>query len=960
MKSTKPIPSGKTSALPAMILLAILLAFLFGRSFLPGFVHFSNDGPLGQQNAAWRQLPAAFTGSWYDINDIGSNAGSVPPSVNGLVFLALRPVGYAKFLAPIALFILGLGAWAFFRQLQLTPLAVTLGALAAALNSVFFSTACWGVAGQQIAIGMNFLALALIVSNSPKTPPLIRWVRLALAGLAVGVAVMEGADNGAIFSLFIAAFTLFRSLTEDDRVLAKFSRGVGQVAVIALFAGFIAAQTIAALVSSSIVGIVGTGQDTETKAQHWDWATQWSFPKIETLSLFVPGLFGYRMDTPKDMMGFVQDNYKGGNYWGAMGRDPAWDRYFAGGKQGPAPDSNLHYFRFSGGGNYEGVGVTLVAVWAVAQSLRRRESVFSQTHRRFLWFWAVVAILSLLLAFGRFAPFYKFLYLLPYFSTIRNPCKFIAVLSWAIVVLFAYGIHGLSRRYLEIPAVNSALPVAQLKNWWAKVRGFDRNWTSGCVVAVMGSLLAWLIYATQKPGLVRHLQSVGFGNEDMAKQIAAFSIGQAGWFILLLALTAGLCVLVIAGVFAGKRAKLGGILLGVLLVVDLGRANLPYIIYWDYNQKYDIDPANPTNSTNPIINFLRAQPYAHRVIGLPFNAPRAPQPSYNDWFGDLYRIEWAQHHFPYYDIQSLDKIQMPRPPADLAAYEMTLAPRSEDTFYLMARRWELTNTRYLLGPAGFLGVLNEQLDPAQHRFRIVQRFDVAPKPGIDQPSQLEQLTAVTSENGGCALFEFTGALPRAKLYSNWQTNSPAALNGFSTNGLSPDELKILNGVGTNDFLTLKKLASLSFNPQQTVLLANPPPASALSTTNQNPGTVEFKSYSPKDIVLSAQTVAPSVLLLNDMFDPHWSVLVDGKPAPLLRCNFIMRGVFLPSGAHTVEFQFQLPNGPLYVTLTAIAVGIILCGCLWFAGKPAGPDSRQWGAGAKPIATNKPASNDLKR
>ena len=40
-----------------------------------------------------------------------------------------------------------------------------------------------------------------------------------------------------------------------------------------------------------------------------------------------------------------------------------------------------------------------------------------------------------------------------------------------------------------------------------------------------------------------------------------------------------------------------------------------------------------------------------------------------------------------------------------------LAPRSADTYYLMARRWQLTNTRYLLGPAGFLDVLNEQLDP---------------------------------------------------------------------------------------------------------------------------------------------------------------------------------------------------------------------------------------------------------
>jgi len=57
------------------------------------------------------------------------------------------------------------------------------------------------------------------------------------------------------------------------------------------------------------------------------------------------------------------------------------------------------------------------------------------------------------------------------------------------------------------------------------------------------------------------------------------------------------------------------------------------------------------------------------------------------------------------------------------------------------------------------------------------------------------------------------------------------------------------------------------------------------------------------------------------------VTVDGKPAELLRSNFIMRGVHLPAGPHEVVFQFSLPNKPLYVTLAAIATGIFLTGLL---------------------------------
>jgi hypothetical protein len=179
------------------------------------------------------------------------------------------------------------------------------------------------------------------------------------------------------------------------------------------------------------------------------------------------------------------------------------------------------------------------------------------------------------------------------------------------------------------------------------------------------------------------------------------------------------------------------------------------------------------------------------------------------------------------------------------------------------------------------------------------------------------MTAFPSDDGACALFEFTGALPRAKLYANWQ-------------------------ISTNDSATLKTLASASFDPLQQVLVSTPlPVAPVVNATNENSGTVEFKSYAPKDIVFDAQAGAPAVLLLNDKFDPHWQVFVDGKPAELLRCNFIMRGVYLAPGAHRVEFKFTLPSDPLYVSLAAIVFGILLSGGLlvWqrrtSAGRPNG-------------------------
>jgi hypothetical protein len=69
------------------------------------------------------------------------------------------------------------------------------------------------------------------------------------------------------------------------------------------------------------------------------------------------------------------------------------------------------------------------------------------------------------------------------------------------------------------------------------------------------------------------------------------------------------------------------------------------------------------------------------------------------------------------------------------------------------------------------------------------------------------------------------------------------------------------------------------------------------------------------------------LLLNDKWDPNWKVSVDGQPASLLRCNFIMRGVALSQGKHTVEFRFDPPHGTLYVSLAGIVLALGLCGFL---------------------------------
>jgi hypothetical protein len=337
--------------------------------------------------------------------------------------------------------------------------------------------------------------------------------------------------------------------------------------------------------------------------------------------------------------------------------------------------------------------------------------------------------------------------------------------------------------------------------------------------------------------------------------------------------------------------------------------------------------------SNPVIEFLRRRPHEQRVALFPPNyvdlrrLPREMMPlvqQYLMFVQQLYYIEWTQHLFQYYNVQSLDIIQEPRVAADKAAYEAVMLS-------VPLRRWELTNTRYLLGPTAFLDFLNQQFDAGRNRFRFALQFDLAAKPGTSPSGpRAEQITTALSTNGQLAVFDFTGALPRAKLYANWKvsTNNPAQLHEW-VKSLQPrvpaDWASALASQTDADLATLHELADKAFDPAQTVLLAGPLPVSP--GTNQNPGEVLFVSYAPKHIVLKARAESPAVLLLNDKYDPNWRVMVDGRPAPLLRCNFVMRGVQLPAGEHQIEFNFAPALTGLYVSLAALVLGLVMLGYL---------------------------------
>lgn len=870
---------GKNPVLWAIPLLFVVLCLFFWKSFSSNQVAFSNDGPYGLQMAKCNSMPGIITGVWQDLGWLGNEGVSPSPDVT-CALLAIFPQRiFCNVFAPAALLIAGIGACFCLRQFKLAPLACILGGLAALLNSDFLSTACWGVAAQTITFGMNYLALGLLAGTSGRRP----WVIVILAGLAVGVGVMEGFDIGAIFSLCVAAFALFHALfLQEGSIGKKVGTGIARIAIVAVFAGIIAVHTLSLLVGTQIKGVAGVAQDEQTKKERWGFVTQFSFPKTETLQILVPGIFGYRNVWHM----YDNDQPKDDQYWGLIGAEPA---------QG--------MWRLTGTGFYAGVLVVVVALWGVTQSFRSRGSPYTQVQRRAIWFWTGVSVVALLLAYGKFAPFFQFFYALPYASTIRSPVKFVHLFSWALVILFGYGVHGLTVAYMRNPVARAGGWAAQFKKWRSGAAPFERRWIIALLAAIGAGLLGWLIYASKDTALVSYLQTVGISADD-APGIAKFSLRSVGWFILFLVLSAGLLILIFSGQFAGPRARWGGILLGGLLVVDLGRAAIPWIVYYDVNYKFADDP---------IIDLLADKPYEHRVARLPVPVQTQQQALLNNAYGS----HWNQHLFPYHNIQCFDVAQEPRVAVDKEKFLRALPMPN----YLLPM-YELLNVRYILGPGGdFL----EHIGQAGKYFRIVKSFNLVPK---RQNYTADPVDWISQEdpNGQLAVMEFMAALPRAKLYSNWQ-------------------------VVTNDDVTLRSVASPGFDLHETVYVADPIASPVVGTANPPDDAVKITHYESKRMELESDAKNPTVLLLCERYHPKWRVWVDGNPATVLRCNFIERGVHLPAGKHTIVFRFMPSMTTFYVSLGAVFLGLLLCS--WLAIDGMGKDEDGSRSAAEPVKERVP-------
>jgi len=397
----------------ALLGLALVTGLTFHAVLLPLKPLVAQDAPLAA-SAAYKQVIASGKDVVWIANGYLGNGGyevgysplmwltllTPTPLVNTVTFVLLA------FCAGAAMYGLGLA-------LGVRPLAAFTGACALMLSGHFITTVYSGHTGTFLMWPCYIAAAGLITVGIQRRA----WLPCVWAGVLAGLGSGQ-LDVAVIIALFLVAWVVYE-------VVATRAQGQWAKLLVCLLLAAACGMAYSLPTVVSLLGLAGraggagsVAEDQKTPDEKWNWATQWSLPINETLTLVAPGYYGLGLEPESP-------------YWGRIGQDARW------------PTQRAGFPRFSM--STQGVGVVTVALALLALFA----AAWAPARRGAIYFWAWVALITLLFAWGRYfdvAPTagsglgpYRLFYWLPKMDSMRNPLKFLYPFMLAMAILAAFG-----------------------------------------------------------------------------------------------------------------------------------------------------------------------------------------------------------------------------------------------------------------------------------------------------------------------------------------------------------------------------------------------------------------------------------------------------------------------------------------------------------------------------------------
>jgi len=128
---------------------------------------------------------------------------------------------------------------------------------------------------------------------------------------------------------------------------------------------------------------------------------------------------------------------------------------------------------------------------------------------------------------------------------------------------------------------------------------------------------------------------------------------------------------------------------------------------------------------------------------------------------------------------------------------------------------------------------------------------------------------------------------------------------------------------------VKITADNDFKPKEEAVMLKEWANKLSQTTFSAQGTVVNTYSQPNKLVYEVDAKGKQLVVFSEIFYPKdWTVTIDGKPAELLKANYLLRAVEVPDGKHTVELAFDIPEFHALNKISFIGYIFLL---LWIAG-----------------------------
>lgn len=109
----------------------------------------------------------------------------------------------------------------------------------------------------------------------------------------------------------------------------------------------------------------------------------------------------------------------------------------------------------------------------------------------------------------------------------------------------------------------------------------------------------------------------------------------------------------------------------------------------------------------------------------------------------------------------------------------------------------------------------------------------------------------------------------------------------------------------------------------------------LNIQSDSSNSIKLLTYAPNKLVYESNASSDQLAVFSEIYyEKGWKATIDGQPAPHFRCDYILRGMKVPAGKHTIEFKFEpevVAKGESISLMASIILygGIVIIGGLGF-------------------------------